>query len=240
MDYSIAVGFAIGVGIGCAPVCIGQAISPSWCAMALGSCTVALIGSCAIAMGYSIAMGDCSPPLGLLGAFGLGCAIGLDGIGFTISISSCAVALSRYAVAFGSCAVALSSCIIAISLCATVLLGSCAIACGALGPLLGIRYTFGLGTSGVIVSLCISWALGLSVCASSCCAFVFGDGCAVPLGCRCPWRWHIDCAIGISWAISIGCLCLGCAFIAPYIAICPLIWSGRYHADTSRRGRVEG
>ena len=36
----------------------------------------------------------------------------------------------------------------------------------------------GLGT-GIVASLGILCALGLSVCASSCCAFVFGVGCTI-------------------------------------------------------------
>jgi hypothetical protein len=88
-------------------------------------------------------------------------------------------------------------------------------------------------------------------------------GCSVPsltLGCRFLWGGRqrpgllVPCCIPINsvplllsharpisdlglLGALVG-LCLGCAKLA--IAICPLIWSGRHHADTSRRGRVEG
>ena len=107
---------------------------------------------------------------------------------------------------------------------------------------LGIGCAIGLGTDFVGLGIGRTIALGAgSAVALGSCAVALGSY-AIAIGSYIIAMGYDITVVGFAIGLSIGYalvgLCLGCAKLA--IAICPLIWSGRHHADTSRRGRVEG
>ena len=91
--------------------------------------------------------------------------------------------------------------------------------------------------------------LGVS-CAASSCTVALEFGCAVGFGVGCALGLGVGCAVGIRLGLGCALIALGidcntglgsCTIaIRSVIAVYPLIWSGRHHTDTSRRGRVEG
>ena len=105
-----------------------------------------------------------------------------------------------------------------------------------------IAVGLGLGCA-IALDLCaIALARGSCAIALGSCAIALGPACATALG-------SCAVALGLGYATALGSCAIAlravsldsCTFsLSSVIAVGPLMWSGRHHADTSRRGWVEG